>query len=177
MLRSLLFLLPAFFLLGMAPVTISFVDTKTVVFKKELLEKGARQDMHWAWDNSVRCFPGYEQAKFGGNQVVYKIEMAPFQEITILLKPKKKKTRLNLYAYQVEQELSASAPDPQQIISCVADYIPEHKKRQKSKQKNSRMLKMLSLATPYILYIGVAGEQDIHSGVYKLEISSRKFGG
>lgn len=127
------------------------------------------EDLSWAANSSVACFPATQNTKFRGNHVLYYFEIPPYSEVTVTLIPKDKKANFSLYGYQVGTTNFSTPPNLSSCVSCEADHKWDYPKKGKT-QDHTRSIFFNSIKNPYNIFVGVAGADDLTSGEYTVKI-------
>ncbi|MBD3638484.1 MAG: hypothetical protein HUJ25_14120 [Crocinitomicaceae bacterium] len=134
------------------------------------LEDGQKiEDLSWAANSSVACFPGTQNSKFRGNHVFHMFKIPAYSEVVVTLIPHDKKANFSLYGYQVGTTNYSVPPDLASCVTCEADYKWDYPKRGKT-QDHTRSIGFNSIKNGYNIFIGVAGADDLVKGGYTLEI-------
>ncbi len=127
-------------------------------------------DLSWAWNSSVACFPATQSQKFTGKHVLYEFVLPAYSEVEIRLIPADRKANFSLYAYEIGVNSEAVVPNLPSCIRCEADYKWDRPWRGKV-QDHTRLVKnILAINRPYKVIIGVAGAEGLAEGEYRLEI-------
>lgn len=127
------------------------------------------EDLSWAANSSVACFPGTQNTKFRGNHVLYYFEIPPYSEVTVTLIPKDKNANFSLYGYQVGTTNFSTPPNLSSCVSCEADHKWDYPKKGKT-QDHTRSIFFNSIKNPYNIFVGVAGADDLTSGEYTVKV-------
>ncbi|PKL35446.1 MAG: hypothetical protein CVV44_21815 [Spirochaetae bacterium HGW-Spirochaetae-1] len=143
---------------------------KTVAVKGDLSTGFEINDLSWAWNSSVACFPATQQKKFTGKHVLYKTNIPPHAEMTVTVVPDDKGANFSLYGYQVGAGKSVVVPDLTTCITCEADHKWDYPKVGK-KQDHTRTIEFNAITESYTIYIGVTGADGLKSGGYTLKVS------
>ncbi len=132
------------------------------------------QDLSWAANSSVACFPATQNAKFSGKHVLYEVQLPRYSEMKITVIPQNKNKNFSLYAYSVGTTSQAVVPKLSRCVSCEADYAWDYPRKGKT-QDHTRSVSMTAINNPYKVYIGVAGANKLSEGDFELtiEIKSR----
>jgi len=134
------------------------------------LVKGQKmEDLSWASNSSVACFPGTQNSKFTGNHVLYSMVLPPKSQLTITLIPENEDANLSLYAYQIGTNNYSTVPNLTSCVTCEADYKWDYPKVGKT-QDHTRSVYLNSIANPYNVVIGVAGADGREKAPFTLKI-------
>lgn len=142
--------------------------------KGDLKDGSIIEDLSWAANSSVACFPGTQNAKFRGNHVFHAFQIPPYAELTVTLIPADKNVNFSLYGYQVGTTNYSLPPNLSSCVSCEADHKWDRPVRGKT-QDHTRSVFFNSIKNPYNIVIGVTGEAGLTSGAYiiRVEMKSR----
>ncbi|MBK9192264.1 MAG: hypothetical protein IPM77_12570 [Crocinitomicaceae bacterium] len=154
------------------PEYVQIIDVKpneitTVVSS---LNKGfGIEDLSWASNSSVACFPSTQNLKFNGNHVFHSFKIPEYAEVTITLTPADQTANFSLYGYQISQSNFAMVPELTSCTSCEADYKWDYPKKNQI-QDHKRSISFNSTTNNYNIVIGVAGADGLSEGDYVLTI-------
>ncbi len=131
-------------------------------------------DLSWAWNSSVACFPETQEEKFTGRHVLYQIDLPAYTSLEIRVVPQDRRANFSLYAYEVGKVKSSNTvPNLSRCIRCEADHESDHTRR--GGQDHTRTVTdILALRNPYQVVIGVAGAKGLQQGGYELQIKVKK---
>lgn len=127
------------------------------------------EDLGWADNSSVACFPGTQNSKFRANHMLYMFEIPSYSEVTVKLIPKNKKDDFSLYGYQVGTTNFSTPPNLSSCVSCEADHKWDYPKKGKT-QDHTRSVWFNSIKSSYNIFIGVSGPAGLTEGDFILEI-------
>lgn len=132
------------------------------------------EDLSWAWNSSVACFPATQQAKFKGKHVLYMADLPKYTEFEITIIPNDPSHNFSLYAYEVGKvTLNNLVPNLSSCIRCEVDHIWDRPHRGKT-QDHTRIVKdILAISNPYQVVIGVVGPVGVEDAGYKLQINRK----
>lgn len=140
-----------------ASVTAVAVQKGQSVTVKGRLESGAvMQDLSWASNSSVACFPATQNERFRGNHVLYSAQLPPQSVMTITVIPKDPKADMSIYAYQVGTTNFTLPPQLASCVACEAEHKWDRPKKGRT-QDHTRSVTLNSLRNPYNIVIGVSG--------------------
>lgn len=122
-------------------------------------------DLSWAWNSSVACFPATQQKSFNGNHVLYETALPKRAIMVITLTPKNANSKMSLYGYSVGTNSKAVVPNLSSCVSCEADNNQMGKAN-----NNKRSIRLNATTNPYKVYFGVVGENGLQKGDYTLTI-------
>ena len=174
-----IFLISAFLLLSqfaftqdspkVTPVTIQPNQATSVV--GDLSHGAQMDDLSWAWNSSVACFPETQKNKFTGNHVLYSTVIPARSEMEITVIPEDKKANFSIYAYQIGEGRMDVVPNLSSCIRCEVDHKWDRPWKGK-KQNHTRTAKnLVGINNPYQVIIGVVGAEGLDAGAYTLEFN------
>jgi len=148
---------------------IKSIANQSVTIKGNL-DRGSQLDnLSWAWNSAVACFPATQKQKFTGNHMLYYTHLPARAIMTITVIPNDVNQNFSLYAYQIGENNFSTVPDLHSCVSCEADYKWDYKKANKT-QDHSRTVEMNSTTNSYNVVIGVVGANGLNSGEFSLII-------
>jgi len=143
---------------------------KTSTVTSDLNEGNLVQDLTWAANSSVACFPSTQNLKFTGTHVFFETEI-PIKSILIIkLIPADINSNMSLYAYTVAPGNTAMVPNLTSCVACEAEHKWDRAKKGKT-QDHTRTVKLTATTNAYRAVIGVAGADGLTTGAFKLEIT------
>ena len=156
-------------------VEVTTIETKGAVttLSGNLKTGGFINDLAWASNSSVACFPSIRNQKFSGKHVLYSTTIPKRSEMFIKVIPKNKKHNFSLYAYQVGLTNEQLPPNLSSCITCEADHKWDRKWKGKT-QNHTRKVRLNAISRPYKVVIGVVGAEGLTEGDFELEIEIKK---
>jgi len=154
------------------PSTVNMIDAKPnelTTFTGNLLTGVKVEDLSWAANSSVACFPATQNSKFTGHHVFHAFQIPAYSVVTIKLTPADAKANFSLYGYQVATTNYAVVPNLTSCTSCEADYKWDNPKKGET-QDHTRSITFNSTTNAYNIFIGVAGAEGLIKGDYTLSI-------
>ncbi len=134
------------------------------------LEEGAPiEDLSWAANSSVACFPATQNERFRGNHVLYWTSLPPRSVMTITVTPDDPAADMSIYAYSIGTTNFAVPPKLASCVSCEAEHKWDRPKKGKT-QDHTRTVKLNAIGNPYNVVIGVAGPKGVVSSGYTLSV-------
>ncbi len=170
-----LFLIISYLGLAQFPSNVTALDVKAnqIFTIKGNLEKGRIiEDLSWASNSAVACFPGTQNTKFRGHHVLYSMVLVSRAELTITVIPDNKNNNFSLYAYQIGTNNYSTVPNLSSCVSCEADHKWDYPKRGKT-QDHTRSVYLNSIENQYNVVIGVVGAEGLSSGGFTLKIEMK----
>lgn len=143
---------------------------KTLAYAGDLSQGTTINDLSWAANSSVACFPATQNTKFRGNHVFFVTEIPDHSVMTIKLIPNDPNTNMSLYAYQDGVGSNVYPPNLQRCVSCEADHKWDYPKRGQT-QDHTRSVKLNAIQNPYRVVIGVAGAEGVTAGDFTVQIT------
>lgn len=154
------------------PATVHVFEAKPneITTVSSALEKGVKlEDLSWAENSSVACFPATQNSKFSGNHIFHAFQIPKNAEVKITVTPEDVNANFSLYGYQVATTNYAVVPDLSSCTSCEADYKWDNPKKDQV-QDHTRSITFNSTTNEYNIFIGVAGADGLSKGTYKLTV-------
>ncbi|MCB0478840.1 MAG: hypothetical protein KDC84_11775 [Crocinitomicaceae bacterium] len=134
------------------------------------LSKGKKiDDLSWASNSSVACFPATQNSKFRGNHVLYGFSIPAYSQVKVTVIPDDKSKDFSIYGYQVGTTNYSVVPNLSSCVSCEAEHKWDYPKRGKT-QDHTRSIEFNSIKNPYNIFIGVTGNNGLTSGSFTLKI-------
>lgn len=145
-----------------------------ITVRGDLANGFVMNDLSWAWNSSVACFPKTQESKFTGNHVLYTIDLPSYTSMEITVIPDDESANFSLYAYEVGKVSSGNTvPNLSRCVRCEADHKSDYNRR--GGQDHTRTVKdILALRNPYQVVIGVTGADGLSEGGFTLEINVKK---
>jgi hypothetical protein len=171
-LLSTLITLVSFNSIAQAPSNVTKIDAtpnQITTIASNLKNGKVINDLKWASNSSVACFPGTQNKKFTGNHVLHYFEIPPYSEVTVTVIPKDKNANMSIYGYQVGTTNFSTPPNLNSCVSCEADHKWDYPKKGKT-QDHTRSIFFNSIKNGYNIFIGVAGADGLSAGAYELKI-------
>ena len=150
-------------------IAIAAEPNEITSFVGDLSNGHIMEDLGWASSSSNACFPGTQNKKFRGNHVLHQFTIPAYSEVTITVVPTDKNANFGLYGYQVGTNDFSTPPNLSSCVSCEAEHKWDYPKRGKT-QDHTRSIFFNSIKNSYNIFIGVAGEEGLTKGAYKLKI-------
>lgn len=153
---------------------LELVPNKTVAFSGTL-EKGIiMEDLSWAWNSSVACFPATQASKFRGRHVMYLVDIPRYSELEITVIPADKSADYSLYAYQAGQITEDNlVPNLSSCIRCEADHKWDRNYANRTQDHTRTVKDILAINNPYQALIVVVGPEGAEEGAFELQISMK----
>jgi len=145
---------------------------KEEIIRGDLAEGQPMNDLSWAWNSSVACFPETQAYKFNGNHVLYALELPSYSELEIQLEPVEKDTDLSIYAYLVGQLAENNiVPNLSSCQRCEVDHRRDMNWAHRDANDPKRVVHdILTANRSKFVIIGVAGANKQQSGAYALTL-------
>jgi hypothetical protein len=145
---------------------------KTLAYGGDLNEGVKLQNLDWADNSSVACFPGTQNAKFTGNHLFFVTEIPRQSIMEITLIPEDKNANFSLYAYQDGTTSKVMPPELSSCVSCEADHKWDRPHKGKT-QDHTRSVSLNAINNPYRVVIGVTGADGLSSGKFQIQIKTK----
>lgn len=171
---SILFLSLYSVALSQNPTYLELVPNKTVEYEGVIDSGLVMNDLSWAWNSSVACFPETVSSQFRGKHVLYVVDIPRYSELEIKLIPADESADYSLYAYQAGKITSSNlVPNLHGCIRCEADYSTDYRYRNRVQDHTRTVKDILAINNPYQAVIAVVGPPGVETGAFKLQISMR----
>jgi hypothetical protein len=141
----------------------------TKAYKGDLASGVKIQDLSWAENSAVACFPATQNTKFRGNHILYVTEIPANSKMYITLIPDDKNANMSLYAYMTGTNSDAVVPNLSSCVTCEADHKWDYPKKGKT-QDHTRSVYLNSTSNSYRVVIGVAGADALDKGTFVVQI-------
>ncbi|MDH5180627.1 MAG: hypothetical protein OEZ39_19340 [Gammaproteobacteria bacterium] len=135
------------------------------------LESGVAVDnLAWAWDSNVACFPQTQASKFRGKHRFFTTQIPPNSKMDITVIPLNEQQNLSVYVYAMGMNDFYLPPKLPSAVTCEADYKRDRKRKGKQ-QDHTRAVSLQTARNPYKVVIGVTGPAETITGHFKLQVS------
>ncbi len=135
----------------------------------DLADGSVIEDMSFAWNSSVACFPGTESKFFNGNQVFYVTTIPAYSEMTITVIPTDKNDNMSIYAYETGMSDMSMPPNVKTCVSCESERKWDYPKVGKT-QDHTRSVYLNAVQNPYRVVIAVVGAEGLKAGKFTLQV-------
>lgn len=139
---------------------------KVLSFKDDIKNGVIVNDLSWAWNSAVACFPETQKQSFTGKHILFQTEIPANSEMIVTLKPTKRNAKLSLYGYQVGITNNAIIPNLSSCVTCEADN-----NQGKRATNNHRSIEFMAIQRPYRVVIGIAGENGLTEADFTFDIA------
>ena len=143
---------------------------KTVSISGNLSDGIIIEDLSWAWNSSVACFPETQKPKFTGNHVLFSTSLPSYSEMEVTVIPKNKKANFSIYAYTISPNSSYIVPNLHSCVSCEASHKWDRPKKNQTQNHTRTISHLTAIRNPYKVIIGVVGAEGLTKGKFTLEI-------
>jgi hypothetical protein len=124
-------------------------------------------DLTWAANSSVACFPGTRAIEFMGNQLFYQVDIPQGQELKITVTPTGEKSRINLYGY-INFD-GSNTPPISSCISCEAGYEIYAGNPDLTKPGEPQSISFSQAVNKgFTVFVCVSGAKDVTTGTFDL---------
>lgn len=144
---------------------------KTLAYGGDLKDGCIIQDLSFAANSSVACFPATQNSKFTGNHVFYVTEIPKYSKMYITLIPDDENANMSLYAYQDGVTKTVYPPDVNSCVTCESDQKWDRPVKGKT-QNHTRTVYLNAINNPYRVVIGVAGAEGLTTGGFRIQIKT-----
>ncbi|MEL6812773.1 MAG: hypothetical protein AAFP76_15705 [Bacteroidota bacterium] len=154
--------------------TIEPVPNKEVAYTGNLTEGVFIEDLSWAWNSAVACFPATQKEKFTGKHLFFTGIIPKYSEMTVTVIPKDPSQNFSVYAYEIGANRTDLVPNLSSCIRCEADHFRERNFAGKPPQDHTRIVSnLVAINNPYRVIIGVTGANGLAEGEFILKISMK----
>ena len=143
----------------------------TKAYKGNLDQGVIIQDLSWASNSAVACFPATQNSKFNGQHVFFQTELEVNSNMEITLVPTDENKNMSLYAFCTAPNSSMMVPELSSCAGCEADHKWDYPRRGKT-QDHTRSVKLSAFRNPYRVIIGVAGADGLKEGDFIIKIKT-----
>ena len=150
--------------------TIETKKGKIVEINDNLSYGAFLEDLSWAWNSSVACFPETQKEKFTGKHLLIITEISKYSIMEIELSPEDPNNDMSLYAYETGIHSNNYVPNLNSCVNCEADYKWDYDKKGKT-QNHQRYVRLNAINNPYKVVIGICGANGLDKGGFNLKIS------
>ena len=128
------------------------------------------EDLRWAANSSMACFPATQNVHFRGNHVFFATRIPGRGVLNIKLIPKDTNQKTSIYAYSIGTTNFRQPPTVQSAVTCEAEYTWDRPKKDKT-QDHTRPIPapLVSMGNPYNVFVGVSGMADVKAGEFTVE--------
>ncbi|MEZ4858941.1 MAG: hypothetical protein R2781_09040 [Flavobacteriaceae bacterium] len=152
---------------------IEVIPNELVEVTGNLSEGSPMEDLSWAWQSNVACFPATQYHKFTGNHVLYTGIIPTHTELVIKVIPKDENTNLSVYAYEVGVNNTDLPPKLYSCVRCEVDHKWDRNWKGKTQDHTRNVKDILALGRSYRFVIGVVGAEELAEGEYTLQITTK----
>lgn len=136
-------------------------------------ESGAKiDDLTWAANSSMACFPATQNEKFRGNHVLFATDIPPRSEMYVTVTPKDPSKDVSIWGYTIGTTNFRLPPTITSCTACEAEHKWDRPKKGKT-QDHSRTIKFTAIGNPYNVVIGVSGPAGTTAGDFDLKIETK----
>lgn len=143
----------------------------TKAYKGNLDQGVIIQDLAWASNSSVACFPATQNPKFNGHHVFFQTNLEANSNMEITLVPTDKNKNMSLYAFCTAPNSSMMVPELSSCAGCEADHKWDYPKKGKT-QDHTRTVQLSAVRNPYRVIIGVVGADGLKEGNFIIKIKT-----
>lgn len=147
------------------PQKVELKPNNSFIISGDLSEGKMLEDLSWAWNSSVACFPATQKTGFNGNHVLYEAILPKRSILSLTLKPKNRKDKMSIYGYQVGINANSVVPNLASCVSCEADNNQGNKRAD-----NTREIKLNATTNQYKVYFAIVGENKLTEGAFTIEV-------
>ncbi len=150
------------------------VPNQEVSYVGNLNEGTEMNDLSWAWNSSVACFPETQKSKFTGKHLFFTGIIPKYSEMTVTVIPNDPTKNMSIYAYEIGVNNTSLVPNLTQCIRCEADHFQERDFVGRPPQDHTRTVgDLIAINRPYRVVIGVTGAEGLEEGDFVLKVSMK----
>ncbi|MBL4663610.1 MAG: hypothetical protein JKY22_08665 [Flavobacteriaceae bacterium] len=150
------------------------VPNQDVAYSGNLAEGTFINDLSWAWNSSIACFPETQKSKFTGKHIFFTGVIPKYSEMTVTVIPKDPTQNFSVYAYEIGVNKTDLVPNLSSCIRCEADHFRERDFVGKPPQDHTRIVgNLVAMNRSYRVVIGVTGANGLDEGEFTLKISTK----
>ena len=154
--------------------SIESVPNQTVEVIGDLANGATMDDLSWAWNSAVACFPETQVQKFTGNHVLFVTDIPKYSEMEVTVIPDDEDADFSIYAYEVGQVGEDNlVPNLNSCIRCEADHKWDYKRKWKVQDHTRKVSDLVAINNPYQVVIGVVGANGLTEGGFRLQVSMK----
>ena len=128
-------------------------------------------DLSWAWNSAVACFPETQAQKFTGKHVFFIADLPKYSEMEVTVIPDGENANFSIYAYEVGQVTDDNlVPNLASCIRCEADYKWDKNYAGKTQDHTRTVKHLVAINNPYQVLIGVVGANGLAEGAFRLQV-------
>ncbi len=142
---------------------------KSVSAKGKMEDGKPIEDLTWAANSSMACFPATQNEKFRGNHVMFATDLPPKSIMTVTVVPDDPKQDLSIWGYSVGTDNFRTPPGIPSCVACEAEHKWDRPKRGKT-QDHTRTITFNAIGNPYNVLIGVSGPKGATAGGFTLKV-------
>ncbi|MFC7358509.1 hypothetical protein ACFQO1_12480 [Jejudonia soesokkakensis] len=159
---------------GTTVFSIAHVPNGEIAYEGNLNEGIFLDDLSWAWNSSVACFPATQKNKFTGKHVFFSGIIPKYSEMEVTVIPTDPSLNLSIYAYEVGVNNDAMVPNLSSCIRCEADHKQERNFVGKEPQDHTRKVtNLVTINRPYKVVIGVTGADGLEEADFTLVVKMK----
>jgi len=134
------------------------------------LDGGVEIDLGWAESSNVACFGGHRFQHYEGRHVLYRLEQPASTTLAVKVVPLAPNLDVSLYVYRTMAGDKTTMPPNVHSASCEASFGKSDALVSPNPGETESVDGMISVGSPYTIYIGVAGAKGVTAGAYRLEV-------
>ncbi len=136
---------------------------KVVEIKGDLASGAPMENLSWASNSSVACFPATQNANFRANHVLFATSLPPRSIMLITVIPDDPSQNMSIYAYSIGTTNFRLPPQLPSCVSCEAEHKWDRPRRGRT-QDHTRTVRLNATTNPYNVVIGVSGPSGATGG-------------
>ena len=152
--------------------TIDTPSNQTTEFEGNLNTGHFIEDLSWAWNSSVACFPETQAKKFTGKHVFYIADLPKYSEMEVTVIPDDEQASFSIYAYEVGTVTDDNlVPNLMSCIRCEADHKWDRHYVGKTQDHTRTVSNLVAINNPYQVLIAVVGAEGLADGAFRLHVN------
>lgn len=129
-------------------------------------------NLSWAWDAGIACFPGTQGAKYQGRHVFFATRIPERSIMNITVIPDDPRQNISIYVLEMGISSFHLPPSLPSVVSCEASHKWDYPKAGRT-QNHTRSVKLNAIQNPYNVLIGVTGPANTAKGSFTVEVTTR----
>lgn len=147
---------------------LSSAASNTTTISGDLSDGEIMDDLTWAANSSVACFPATRFIEFQGNQLYYQVDIPQGKELVVTVTPTGERKRINVYGY-INFD-GSNTPPVQSVTSCEAGYelyVGDPNLSAPGEPQDISFSQAVNRG--FTVFVCVSGAKDVTSGTFDLK--------
>jgi len=129
-------------------------------------------DLSWAWDGSIACFPGTQSAKYQGKHVFFATQIPRHSIMDITVIPDNPKQDISIYVFEMGTSDFYLPPSIPRVLTCEVSHKWDYPKVGRT-QDHTRSVNVNAIRNPYNVLIGVTGPGTTVKGGFTVKVTTQ----